>query len=119
VKRFGAGLKDEQEVLLAAADVAIQTFAIESAVLRAERIGPKLSEERRALVAAAVKVHTFRGTEKVASAGKRAAFYVADGDELSMLLAGVRRFTKYDAGGLLQAKRRIAAAVVETERYPL
>ena len=38
VKRFGAGLKDEQEVLLAAADVAIQAFAIESAVLRAERI---------------------------------------------------------------------------------
>jgi butyryl-CoA dehydrogenase len=119
VKRFGAGLKDEQEVLLAAADVAIQTFAIESAVLRAERIGPKLSEERRALVAAAVKVHTFRGAEKAASAGKRAAFYVADGDELSMLLAGVRRFTKYDASGLLQAKRRIAAAVVESERYPM
>jgi alkylation response protein AidB-like acyl-CoA dehydrogenase len=119
VKRFGAGLKDEQEVLLAAADVAIQTFAIESAVLRAERIGPKLSEERRALAAAAVKVHTFRGTEKAASAGKRAAFYVAEGDELSMLLAGVRRFTKYDASGLLAAKRRIAAAVIESERYPL
>jgi butyryl-CoA dehydrogenase len=31
----------------------------------------------------------------------------------------VRRFTKYDASGLLQAKRRIAAAVIETERYPL
>jgi alkylation response protein AidB-like acyl-CoA dehydrogenase len=119
VKRFGAGLKDEQEVLLAAADVAIQAFAIESAVLRAERIGPRLSEARRALVQAAVKVHTFRGMEKAASAAKRGAFYVADGDELSMLLAGVRRFTKYDASGLLEAKRRIAAATVESERYPL
>ncbi len=119
VKRFGAGLKDEQEVLLAAADVAIQAFAIESAVLRAERIGPRLTEARRALVQAAVKVHTFRGMEKAASAAKRGAFYVADGDELSMLLAGVRRFTKYDASGLLDAKRRIAAATVESERYPL
>jgi alkylation response protein AidB-like acyl-CoA dehydrogenase len=119
VKRFGAGLKDEQEVLLAAADVAIQAFAIESAVLRAERIGPRLTEARRALVQAAVKVHTFRGMEKAASAAKRGAFYVADGDELSMLLAGVRRFTKYDASGLLDAKRRIAAATVEAERYPL
>ena len=119
VKRFGAGLKDEQEVLLAAADVAIQAFAIESAVLRAERIGPRLSEARRELVRAAVKVHTFRGMEKAASAAKRGAFYVADGDELAMLLAGVRRFTKYDASGLLEAKRRIASATVESERYPL
>ena len=44
---------------------------------------------------------------------------MADGDELAMLLAGVRRFTKYDASGLLEAKRRIASATVESERYPL
>ena len=119
VKRFGAGLKDEQEVLLAAADVAIQAFAVESTVLRAERIAPKVSERRRALVAAAAKVHTFRGVEKLATAAKRAAFYVAEGDELAMLLAGVRRFTKYDASGLLAAKRLLAAAVIDAERYPL
>ncbi|MGA8890764.1 MAG: acyl-CoA dehydrogenase family protein [Anaeromyxobacteraceae bacterium] len=119
VKRFGPGLKDEQEVLLAAADVAIQTFAAESVVLRAERIGPKLSPVRRALVDAAVKVHTFRAVEKVATAAKRGAFYVAEGDEVTMLLAGVRRFTRYDAGGLLAAKRLLAAATVEAERYPL
>jgi butyryl-CoA dehydrogenase len=119
VKRFGPGLKDEQEVLLAAADVAIQTFAAESVVLRAERIGPKLTPARRALVDAAVKVHTFRAVEKVATAAKRGAFYVAEGDEVTMLLAGVRRFTKYDAGGLLAAKRALAAATVEAEKYPL
>jgi len=119
VKRFGPGLKDEQEVLLAAADVAIQTFAAESVVLRAERIAPKLTPARRALVDAAVKVHTFRAVEKVATAAKRGAFYVAEGDEVTMLLAGVRRFTKYDAGGLLAAKRALAAATVDAERYPL
>ena len=119
VKRFGPGLKDEQEVMLAAADVAIQTFAAESAVLRAERIRSGLSEARRALVDAVVKVHTFRAVEKVATAAKRGAFYVAEGDELSMLLVGVRRFTKYDAGGLLAAKRVLAAAMIDAERYPL
>jgi alkylation response protein AidB-like acyl-CoA dehydrogenase len=118
-KRFGPGLKDEQEVLLAAADVAIQTFAAESAVLRAERIRPGLTEGRRALVDAAVKVHTFRAVEKVATAARRGAFYVAEGDELAMLLGGVRRFTRYDASGLLAAKRTLAAATVDAERYPL
>ena len=118
VQRYREALKDEQETLLALADVAIQVFAIESALLRAERISPRLAESRRADVAAAVKVHTFSAVEKIATAARRAAFYVAEGDTLTALLGGVRRFTKYDAAGLLEAKRRLAAAALEVERYP-
>ncbi|ABS27075.1 acyl-CoA dehydrogenase family protein [Anaeromyxobacter sp. Fw109-5] len=118
VQRHQDALKDEQEVLLALADVAIQVFAIESALLRAERISPRLAESRRADVAAAVKVHTFAAVERLASAARRAAFYVAEGDTLAALLGGVRRFTRYDATGLLPAKRRLAAATLEIERYP-
>ena len=44
---------------------------------------------------------------------------MAEGDTATMLLAGIRRLTKYDASGLLEAKRRLAAAVVAEERYPL
>ncbi|HET9553223.1 MAG TPA: acyl-CoA dehydrogenase family protein [Anaeromyxobacteraceae bacterium] len=119
VQRFMDAIKDEQELLLAAADVAIQIFAAESAVLRAERALPKLSEARRAVVEAAVKVHTFRAVEKVATAARRAVFYVAEGDMATLMLGGVRRFTKYDASGLLAAKRRLADAVIAAERYPL
>jgi butyryl-CoA dehydrogenase len=119
VQRFGEKLKDEQEVLLALADVAIQTFAAESALLRAEKTAAGRSEASRALAAAAVKVHTFSASEKVASAARRAAFYVAEGDLVTMLLGGIRRFTRYDASGLLQAKRLLADAVVATEKVPL
>ena len=65
-----------------------------------------------------MKVHTFSAVEKIATAARRAAFYVAEGDTLTALLGGVRRFTKYDAAGLLEAKRRLAAAALEVERYP-
>ena len=34
-----------------------------------------------------------------------------------MLLGGIRRFTKYDATGLLEAKRRLADQAFEAERY--
>ena len=118
VQRFGDKLKDEQEVLLALADVAIQAFAAESALLRAEKTAPGRSEAGRALAAAAVKVHTFSACEKVAPAARRAVFYVAQGDEATLLLGGVRRYTKYDATGLLQAKRLLADAVVSQEKYP-
>ncbi len=118
-QRFGEKLKDEQEVLLALADVAIQIFALESAVLRAGKSAPGLSETRRALQLAAAKVQAFSAVEKAATAARRAAFYVGEGDTAALLLGGVRRLTKYDARGLLEAKRRLAAAVVEAERYPL
>ena len=119
VQRFGEKLKEEQEIMLALGDVAIQVFAVESAVLRAERIAPRLSGTQRAVVEAAAKVHTFRGVEKVAAAARRAAYYAADGDTLATLLSGLRRFTKYDASGVLGAKRRLAEAVAAKERYPL
>ena len=119
VQRFGEKLKDEQEVLLALADVAIQAFAAESALLRAEKTAAGRGEASRALAAAAVKVFTFAASEKVASAARRAAFFVAEGDLATMLLGGIRRYTKYDASGLLAAKRLLADAVVATEKVPL
>lgn len=117
VQKFMDAIKDEQETLLAVADLAINIFAIESAVLRAEKILPKLSESKKISVSAAVKVFTFNGTEKAASAARRAAYYIEEGDTLTMLLAGIRRFTKYDATGLLKAKRELAAAAIEAEKY--
>jgi butyryl-CoA dehydrogenase len=119
VQKYQEKLKDEQEVLLALADVAIQIFAIESAVLRAERSSPRLSAERRALVAAAVKIFTFAAVEKVASAARRTVFFVAEGDAATMMLGGVRRFTRYDATGLLEAKKLLGAAAVAADKYPL
>ncbi len=117
VQKFMQKLQDEQEILMAAADIAIQIFTIESAVLRAEKILPKLSENRQKHLKATVKVFTFNATEEAASAAKKAAYYVEEGDSLMMLMSGVRRFTKYDASGLLAAKRTVAAAALEAEKY--
>ncbi len=117
VQKFMDKLQNEQEILMAAADIAIQIFALESAVLRAEKNYSQTSEAKQQLLLAAVKVCTFRAAEVVESAAKKGAFYVEEGDTLTMILSGVRRFTKYDASGLLQAKRTLAAAALENEKY--
>lgn len=117
VQKFMDTIKDEQEILMAAADVAINIFAIESTVLRAEKILAGLSPARQAAVTAAGKGFTFNASETAASAARKAAYYIEEGDNLTMILAGVRRFTKYDASGLLQAKRQLAAASIEAEKY--
>lgn len=110
-------IQHEQEMLMAAADVAINIFAIESAVLRAEKAYAKASDKKKKLLMAAVKTFTFEATEIIAAAARRGAFYVEEGDALTMILSGVRRFTKYDASGLLEAKRTLAKAALEDEKY--
>jgi len=117
VQKFMEKLADEQEILMAAADIIIQIFAIESAVLRAEKISPALSQARQEQLAAAVKVFTFNATEEAATAARKAAYYVEEGDTLTMILSGVRRFTKYNANGLLNAKRTLAQAAINAEKY--
>ncbi len=117
VQKFMAGIKDEQEILLAVADIAINIFALESSVLRAEKMLPGLSASKKEALVAAVTSFAFTATEKTAGAARKAAFYIEEGDPLAMMLSGIRRFTKYDATGLLQAKRTLAAAAIEAERY--
>jgi len=69
------------------------------------------------LYLAAVKVFAFDAAEATGSAARKGAFYIEEGDTLTMILSGVRRFTKYDATGLLQAKRLLASAACEGEKY--
>jgi alkylation response protein AidB-like acyl-CoA dehydrogenase len=110
-------LANEQEILLAAADIAIQIFAIEGAVLRAEKACQSASEGKKKLFEAVVKVFTFNATEIAGTAAKKGAYYIEEGDTLLMILSGVRRFAKYDATGLLQAKRLLAQTASEEEKY--
>jgi alkylation response protein AidB-like acyl-CoA dehydrogenase len=110
-------LVNEQEILLTAADMAIQIFAIESAVLRAEKACRSASDSKKKLLEATVKVFVFNATEIAGTAAKKGAYFVEEGDTLLMILSGVRRFAKYDATGLLQAKRLLAQTVCAEEKY--
>lgn len=110
-------ISDEQEILLALADIAIYIFAIESAVLRAEKNIGKVTEKRGEMMQHAVKVFTFDAAEAISKAAKKAALFVETGDNLTMILSGIRRFTKYTPENLLQAKRNLANEVIEAEKY--
>ena len=117
VQKFMDQLAEEQEILMTAADIAIQIFAVESAVLRAEKIIDSLSPARQEQLRAAVKVFTFNAVETAGTAARKGAYMIEEGDTLTMLLSGVRRYTKYDASGLLEAKRTLATAASEAEKY--
>lgn len=117
VQKFMDKLANEQEILMTAADIAIQIFALESCVLRAEKIYNTVSENKRDLLSAVVTAFSFEASEIAGSAARKGAFFVEEGDTLTMILSGIRRFAKYDATGLLAAKKLLAQAACEEEKY--
>ncbi|MBB5349611.1 acyl-CoA dehydrogenase family protein [Desulfoprunum benzoelyticum] len=112
VARFGAKVTDEQEILLAVADVAIQIFALESAVLRAEKAVTAATEQRREEYRAVVILCTFAAKQRFINAVDRCAAFL--GEEPPAAMAAV---SAYRLAGLLAAQRLLAAAVSRAERY--
>ncbi len=111
-------LRDEQEILMALADAAIEIFALECAVLRAGKAdaafpGSSLAET----MAAAVKMCACQGSTAVSQAAARAVSYIETGKRLMGLVERIETFCRYDASGLLTAKRTLAARALEAERY--
>ncbi len=116
-EKFGDRIKEEQELLSALADVAIDIFAVESVILRAGKIGKGRTSAARDLAPAAAEVFTFNAVEAAATAAKKAALFIGDKNGPGRMLHGIRRLVEYDAAGLAAGKRMLAIAVLESEKY--
>ena len=101
---------------VALADIAMQLFALESVVLRSEKTLTGASEAKRANLDAVVKVYAFDASEKFASAARRALSFI-ESDNSAALRQGITPFCSYNTDGLLQAKRTLANAASESEKY--
>ena len=109
-------LEYEQEILMNIADMAIDTFQAESVLLRAMKM--KNSNDPNAdLAADAARTFIYDAADRINHNGKCAINAFAEGDEQRMMLMGLKRFTKADNFNTKAARRRIAAKLIETERY--
>jgi hypothetical protein len=111
MQTYGARLADEQEVLTRAADVIIDTYAAESAVLRASAAGGSLHE-----AAASVFVNDAAGRVELLARDALAA--MVEGDMLRTTLAALRRVMKVTPVNTVALRRRVADAVAERRMYP-
>ena len=114
---YGERLAEEQEVLGHVADLIIEVYALESALLRTE----KLLTARRApdaeTPADITRVYAADAADRLTHSAKQIAAALApDGEPL---LDEVRRFTHHPAYDTVAARRRIADAVVKAGRYHL
>ena len=111
MQTYGEKLADEQEVLLAAADIIIDVFASESALLRATQSGGDLH-------AAAARVYVNDAAGRVEHSARTALAAMADGDTLRTLLAALRRILKVTPINTVQLRRLLADGAGERKAYP-
>ncbi len=103
-------LADEQEVLLATADILIDVYASESAVLRAGQDGSPLHE-------AAARVFVHESVARIEASAKTALAALAEGDMLTTRLAALRRLLKVRPINTVILRRQLSDATVERRSY--
>jgi alkylation response protein AidB-like acyl-CoA dehydrogenase len=118
VQKLMTTLSKEQEIIMNIADMAIKTFVAESMLLRVMKSVEKTGEENNKVTLAMLHVYLNDAVDALAKAGKEAINSFAEGDEQKMMLLGLKRFTKTAPFNAKDARRLIAAKLIEDGKYP-
>ena len=114
---FGKGLGGEQEVVGRLADMAIEVYALESAILRAEKMNAR-GGAHASTAADIVQVFAADAADRLEHAAKNALTAI-EVDAASGLVERVHALLRHGPVKTIAARRRIAEAVIEANRYPL
>jgi alkylation response protein AidB-like acyl-CoA dehydrogenase len=118
-QKYMQAIQDQQEVMGAIADMVIETYAMESAVLRAQKIAERNGENAASLPIAMTRVYLSQAMEKIEAAAKKVIAAVADGDMLRTQLAILRRLAKHEPFNTIELRQQIAQKVIERGKYTL
>ncbi len=118
-QKYMQAIQDQQEIMGAIADMTIETYAMESAVLRAQKIVAAKGEAAAALPIAMTRVYLSQAFEKIESAAKKVIAAVADGDMMRTQLAILRRLGKYEPFNTIELRQQIAQRMIERGKYTL
>ena len=113
-QKFQNAIEDQQEVLAGITDVAMNAFAMESVLLRAEKLAGRGKEEMARDMAA---VFVREAMETVESAARTVLAASSEGDALRTNLAVLKRFTKFEPANAVETRRTIAKRLIESGRY--
>jgi alkylation response protein AidB-like acyl-CoA dehydrogenase len=117
VQKLMMKLDKEQEVLMNIADMAIETYHCESALLRVMKLVEQTGEKANSLLIDIVRTYIYDAADRINKSAKDALNSFAEGDELRMMHIGIKRFTKVDPFNTKEARRRISDKMVEENRY--
>jgi phage gp36-like protein len=110
-------LGKEQEILMNISDMAIDTYLAESLQLRVEKLVSIKGEEACKPQLDMMRVFITDAADRMNKNGKEAINGFAQGDEQRMMLLGLKRFTKTEPFNTKDARRNVAAVLVDANKY--
>ncbi|MEY5048037.1 MAG: hypothetical protein RLZZ175_1396 [Bacteroidota bacterium] len=116
-QKFQQKLAHEQEILMNLADMIMWIYEAESAILRTIKLASVKGETAVSLQVDLAKTYLNDAVDKINVAGKNAIVAMAEGDELRMMLMGLKRFTKLAPINTKETRRRIAASLISADKY--
>src|ERR1019366_1717519 len=116
-QKYMQAIQDQQEIMGAIANMTIETYAMESAVLRAQKLAAQHGEAGCAHSIAMARVYISGAMEKIESASRMVIAACAEGDMLRSQLAILRRLCKYEPFNTVALRPAIAQKGIETGKY--
>ncbi len=110
-------LSKEQEVLMNIADMMIDLYVAESVLLRVEKLSNLKGIDHCKEQIEIARVYINDAADRINKNGKDAINSFADGDELRMMLMGLKRFTKTEPFNSKDARRLVAAKLIAENKY--
>jgi alkylation response protein AidB-like acyl-CoA dehydrogenase len=116
-QKYMLGLAEQQEILMGVADIIMDAYAMESAILRTLKLVSAQGENSAAHYIDMTRVFCNDAVERIEMHAKNTLAAMAEGDELRTLLAALRRFTKMTPINTVAVRQRIAGAMIEANKY--
>jgi butyryl-CoA dehydrogenase len=113
-QHFLTDLENQQEVLGGISDIIMEAYAVESAVLRAEKL---VEAGRGALAADMTAVFARDAMTRIEASARTVLSTCGEGDALRVNLTFLRRLARYDPVNSIALRQRIAARLIEAEKY--
>ena len=117
-KVFGPKLDKEQEVLMNLADMLINIYTAESTILRTDKLMSLYGDGGSALYQNMATLYLHKAVQKIKSAGDEAVASFVEGDELRVMLMGMKRFTKTEPINTKNLRQTIADTMIAENRFP-
>jgi alkylation response protein AidB-like acyl-CoA dehydrogenase len=116
-QKYMMALSEQQEILMGIADIVIDAYAMESAILRAQKLAAAQGEEQAARYLDMTRVFCNDAVERIEANAKNTLAGMSEGDELRTMLAALRRFTKHTPMNTISARREIADQMIKANKY--
>lgn len=116
-EKYGKDLQKEQEILAKIADLANEVFAMESTVLRTEKAINKKGVDQNEQKILMTQVFCQESFNRIEGIAKVSLVAMEEGDMLRTMLGMLRKLTRHTPTNVVALKRKIAAKVIEAERY--